>query len=226
MKNLLILLFIFFLISCSKPINPKLQKAQYYERKAILAYRYNNRLKAIKRLKRSLKLYALYDNIPKEVDILLLLAKIDKKNSKKYLNLAKSFFDNVDQKRKEDIKFTIALLNKDIKKMKTLSNIAQSDKIKALAKIYLFKWTKNKKFIKNFSYNKKNYIYSFYLYEKSKFSNIKTKIALLNKALQIDKKMQNIRFIKRDLLALFNTYISIDRQKALQIKKRLELMND
>lgn len=227
--KILITVFIFLILlnSCSAPVeNVDLLRAKDYERAGILAFRNGNINEAICKLKKSFHFYARYDNVQKESDILLMLAKIDKKNSKKYLLMAKKFYSVLDKKRKDELNFTSALLNRDISAMKSIANSAQSDKLRALSKIYLYKWTKNKEFLNNFNYNNKDYIYSFYLYVKSQNSKKAEKIRLLKEALKIDKKLQNRRFIKRDLAKLYKIYIKIDKEQAMQYKQRLELMND
>ena len=223
MKNF-IFIVLFFFSACSTK-NPEILEAKNYKIAAMDYFKNEEDKKAIKYLKKAFKIYAKYDDIDNEVKILLLLAKIDNKNAIKYLTLANSFFNYVDNKLKEEIKFTNALINKNKKEMINLSKIATSKKIKALAKIYLFKWSKNLKYLKDFKYNKKDYIYSFYLYEKSFLMDSKNKIILLKQALEIDKNLQIKRFIKRDLKALYNTYKQIDNKKALIYKIRLELID-
>ena len=227
MKNFIFIVVLFFFSACSiKTTNPEILEAKNNKIIAMEYFKNEKDKKAIKYLKKAFKIYAKYDDIDNEVKTLLLLAKIDNKNSIKYLRLANSFFNYVDDKLKEEIKFTNALINKNKKEMIKLSKIATSNKIKALAKIYIFKWSKNPKYLKNFRYNKKDYIYSFYLYEKSFLMDLKNRAMLLKKALEIDKSLQIKRFIKRDLKALYNTYKQIDNKKALIYKIRLELIDD
>ena len=227
MKNFLFIVVLFFFSACSiKTVNPEILEAKNYKIAAMEYFKNEEDKKAIKYLKKAFKIYAKYDDIDNEVKVLLLLAKIDNENAIKYLTLANSFFNYVDNKLKEEIKFTNALINKNKKEMIKLSKIATSNKIKALAKIYLFKWSKNLKYLKDFRYNKKDYIYSFYLYEKSSLMEPKNRVILLKQALEIDKNLQIKKFIKRDLKALYNAYKQIDNKKALIYKIRLELIND
>ena len=92
MKNFIFIVVLFFFSACSiKTVNPEILEAKNNKIIAMEYFKNEKDKKAIKYLKKAFKIYAKYDDIDNEVKILLLLAKIDNKNSIKYLKLANTF---------------------------------------------------------------------------------------------------------------------------------------
>jgi len=203
-KWLLLSLGSILFLGCSNKVGDIVSQGDTFKNDAIFLYKRTKEDEAVKSLKKALNIYKSIDSIDKEIETLLLLFKITKKN--KYLHEAELFLGHTSKKVEDSILFAKALYSMD--KSIFLKLISSDEpKIKTLSLIYLYKITNNKLFLEKISYDKNDLIYSFYLVTLYSENN---NIELLNEALIIDKKFESKRFIYRDLKLLSEYYKAKD----------------
>ncbi|MEA2018139.1 MAG: hypothetical protein U9N59_06795 [Campylobacterota bacterium] len=209
----------FILIGCGSKTNNISFQAHTYKNDAIFLYKQDKEKQAIVSLEKALEIYKSVDNIDSQVETLLLLLKIT--DNTKYLKSAQKFLGVSLSKIDDKILFAKALYSMDEKLFLKFKN-SEDDEIKTLSLLYLYKLTKEDKYLKQISYSKKDFVYSFYLVT---LFDVTNDILLLKEALSIDKKLESKRFIKRDLEKLSLYYKDTDTNKSNFYRQRADAIN-
>ena len=213
---LLLFLSSFLFLGCSSKTSIIESNADSFKNDAVFLFKQSKEEASVISLKKALEIYKSIDNIDSQVETLLLLFKIT--NNKEYLENAELFLGISSLEIDNKILFAKALLSMDKQIFVKLIN-SKDIEIKTLSLIYLYKITKMDKYLNKVSYNKKDFIYSFYLVTLfDKTQNIK----LLKEALAIDKEFESKKFIKRDLYKLSKYYKLLDVKLSYLYKVRAD----